>query len=825
MPIDLSVLCRQVTPENAVLILGAGASIPSGGPSGQELANELSDHFQIGKGLGLSLSDLTTLIERRRTRRELVEFICKRVERLQPTGGLLNLPMLGWSSIFSTNYDDLVEKAFKKTSIPLSVYSSNYDFTAAGEAPGQSLYKFHGTIWKDESLGFKERMVITEPDFDKVEDYRSVLYRRLADFLHTKSVLIVGNSLVDPDLKRLVDDALRAKSSQGAPGKIYLFVYSPNPDMAEIYESRGVSVCFGGIDDLAFSLIKASPSEQLVLSVTSDVLDVAPALHSCTFSVRTQLNNETGNLAKMFNGRPATYGDIKSGWTFERDVVAKIETQFVSEGGKPFALVLGAAGVGKSSAARSILHLLDGRDVPCWEHKGDFELDDNSWIKVNDELGKRSQIGILLVDDAHNHLRQLNRLIERLAGSEKQCLGLLLVSSKAHWNPRIKSPHLFPNSETYELSRLSDSELMRLLDLLDQRHEIRALVESSFLGYSRNQRLDRLRQRCDADMFVCLKNIFGFQSIDQIILEEFNSLSDDLQQIYRQVGGMQAIGVRVHRELVRRITGLQANQIARTLDDLDGIIEEYEVSQRNGIYGWRLRHQIISLLIAKYKFSSQDDIYDLFDLVISSINPTYQLEVQSISDMCDLDTGVVRIANQGRQNVLLRKMITLAPSERVPRHRLIHNLIDMGEFEIAEAEIKSFEKDIKTDGPLLRYKVRLKLGLARQMPGISDGDRASIVLEGASIAENAIRKFPDDKNIFRAHLDCGIAYYKYTGKADVFERAMSLALEAQSRILDPDLRSIISKYVRISDEIGMRVDLDDRVRQEMANAPKDADED
>src|SRR5699024_8873972 len=126
---------------------------------------------------------------------------------------------------------------------------------------------------------------------------------------------------------------------------------------------------------------------------------------------------------------------------------------------------------------------------------------------------------------------------------------------------------------------------------------------------------------------------------------------------------------------------------------------------KHGIYGWRLRHQIISLLIAKYKFSSQEEIYSLFDLVISNINPTYKLELQSISDMCDLDTVIVRVLDQEKQNVLLRKMITLAPSERVPRHRLIHNLIDLEHFDVAESEIRSFEKDIKADGPISRYKV------------------------------------------------------------------------------------------------------------------------
>lgn len=822
MPIDLSVLTRQVLPENTVLVLGAGASIPSGAPSGSELARALEDHFSVGKGLGLSLSDLSTLVERRASRRDLVDFICSKIETLKPTGGILNIPSFCWASIFTTNYDDLVEKSFKKANIPLSVYSSNYDFWPTGENNHQSLFKFHGTLRKDESLGHKERMVITEPDFDKVEDYRTVLYRRLADLLHSKSVLIVGNSLVDPDLRRLIDDALRAKSTQGAPGKIYLFVYQQNPDIAEIYEARGVSVCFGSIDDLALSLLKLSPSAQLALSVTNDVLDVVPSLHPATTSVKTQVSNETGDLKKMFNGKPATYGDIKSGWTFERDIIAELETQFVSDEGKPFALILGAAGVGKTSISRAILSLLDSRDVPCWEHKGDFDLDDDAWLKVNSELAKRSQIGVLFIDDAHYHLRAINRLIEKLVFEKDHCLGLILASSKAHWNPRIKSAEFFPHTKSYELSKLSDVELMRLLDLLDSKTEIRSLVESSFLGYSRNQRLNRLRQRCDSDMFVCLKNIFGFQSIDQIILEEFNSLSEDLQGVYRYVGGMQAIGVRVHREIVRRITGLRANQVGRVLDDLDGIIEEYDIKPKDGVYGWRVRHPIISLLIAKYKFSTQDEIYGLFDDVISKLNPSYKLEVQSISDMCDLDTGVVRVTDQDKQNVLLRKMITLAPSARVPRHRLIHNLINMGRFDIAEAEIRIFEKALRVDAPILRYKVRHKLGLAKMMSGISDGDRASIVLDGAAIAETAVRRFPDDKNIFRAFLDSGIDYYKYTGKADLFERAMSLAVDAQSRILDPDLRSIISKYMRISDEIGVKIDTDG-LQLEKAAGTLDAD--
>ncbi|WP_273771993.1 SIR2 family NAD-dependent protein deacylase [Brucella intermedia] len=270
MTIDISVLARQIAPQNTVLVLGAGASIPSGAPSGKELAKDLEAKFKVGEGLGLSLSDIATLIERRVNRRELIEFICNKVENITPSGGILSIPLLDWAAIFTTNYDTLVEKAFKKSGVSLSVYSSNYDFSKSSNSNSQSLYKFHGTAGKDDSLGFKERMVITGPDYDKVEDFRTILYKRLAEYMHSKSVIIIGNSLEDPDLRKIVDDAVSAKSNEGAPGKIFLLVYNKNDDLAEIYESRGIIVCFGGIDDFFHSVLKEAPSGHGVLPISPD---------------------------------------------------------------------------------------------------------------------------------------------------------------------------------------------------------------------------------------------------------------------------------------------------------------------------------------------------------------------------------------------------------------------------------------------------------------------------------------------------------------------------------------------------------------------------
>ncbi len=805
MPIDLTILARQVEPARTTLVLGAGVSIPSGAPSGTDLRDHLGERFEIEGYSNFDLADLCTIIEARCERFPLVQAVRKRISHLQPTGGLLSLPRFDWGGIFTTNYDDLVEKAYRRSNKAIRAISTNHDFSGEGLTDEQHIYKFHGTVEKDVSTGERSRLILTSTDYDQVTSYRELLYSRLQDCLFTKSVLIIGQSLVDRDLRALVDEAQRLKNNANAPGRIYLLIFQRNDDLATVFEARGLTVCFGGIDDFADALVQAAPTEQLVMSVTPDVLGIAPDVEPATTTVSIERANQTGHLERMFSGRSASYADIARGWTFDRDVVDQLEGQHIDPESRRVSIVLGVAGVGKSTAVRIALSRLSQRDVECWEHRLDFALGVDGWLKINDELARRKKVGVLFIDEAHRFLRGINELIEKLSARDDWSLHLILVSSRPHWNPRLKTAELYKNSREYELSRLSAHEINGLLDLLDGSPDIRALVEDSFLGFSRPERFDRLKERCDADMFVCMKNIFGFQGIDAIILEEFASLNPDLQEIYRLVAGMQAIGARVHRELVRRLTGLQADMVPRVLEDLDGIVEEYTVSARDGIYGWRVRHPVIATTLAKYKYSDLGELYSLFERVVDSINPAYRFEAQSIVEMCDLETGVTRLPDRQKQNVLLRRMISAAPSLRVPRHRLIHNLIRLDQFDVAETEIRIFERELTTDGPILRYKVRLKLGLARRTEGILDQDRASLVNEASGMALRCIERFPDDKNMYRIYLEVGVEWFRYTGDPGVFEEGMRTAADAQERLLDPELRGIISGFLRKGEEMGLQV--------------------
>jgi len=317
-----------------------------------------------------------------------------------------------------------------------------------------------------------------------------------------------------------------------------------------------------------------------------------------------------------------------------------------------------------------------------------------------------------------------------------------------------------------------------------------------FSGFSWQERHRRLVDRCEKDFFVCLKNIFAHESLDDIILREFASLEISLQEIYRHVAAMENAGVRVHRQLIIRLLGIPAGKTASILDQLTDIVNEYDVDVKEGIYGWRCRHGVIAGIVTKYKFSDIDRTIDLFEKVIDAIRPTFDIEIRTIRDLCNFDTGIARFPSKDTQNRLLRRLMSVAPGERVPRHRLIRNLIDQGAYDKAETEIRIFIHDFGSDGPVHRYKVNLMVERAKNAPGLLIEDRIAILEQGQQLAIAGIEKYPYNKNLLAAYAELGIVFFQKTGSYDFYDDAMAKLKIAEDRNGDPDISRVILRLER-----------------------------
>ncbi len=793
MTANIDSFVAGLRPENTVLFLGSGSSIPSGAPSVPALMAMLRTDFSIANET-LSLSEISSIVEKNVGRQRLIEKLRELYKKKKSTGGLAIIPLYKWKSIYTTNYDELVEYSYKKYGKTIDVITTDFDFSGRNNSSECTIYKLHGTINKDVADGSLSRIIITEDDYTLTESYRESIYDKFKGDLIGADLVIVGYSLTDSHIKDIVDRALKIRLALGgALGKISVLLFQHDEDRAALLEDKGFEVCFGGVDEFFAALARAKPEAEPDTELCESIVDQYPKVKAVTVDVSHAASQLPSDFSRIFNGNPASYADIAAKVTFDRDVVSKICPGFLT-GTVQTAIILGVSGVGKTTAARQVLIRMQEEGWSAWEHSSSFDLDAAGWIKIARDLDTMGQSGVLLIDDAHFQLPKICELTDELERQELKSLRLLLVSARYQWTLRTKSPSLMRIGRDFPMSRLSIGEIERLLRLADTNEVVRPLVEKTFGGYSYSERKRRLTDRCGADMFVCLKNIFATEKFDDIILREYAELEPAYADIYKLVAAMEHAGVRVHRQLVIRLLGIPAQEIGRLLGHLDGIVTEYDISHREGLFGWRVRHTVIAGIIVKYKFHEQSDLRALFERVIEAVSPAFELELRTIREICNTDTGIPSISDLDEQNRLLRRMISRAPGERVPRHRLIRNLIEQGHFDIAEQEIRQFRNDLNPDGPLARYEIKLRLARARNSPGLLEEDRLTLMKQAKDMAVASVQRYNQNRSVHGAFCDVGLEWYRTTGDISVFDLAISTFKAAEARHGDEEMTRMIRQY-------------------------------
>ncbi|WP_420860332.1 SIR2 family protein [Algirhabdus cladophorae] len=793
MVISVNTLVSNILPSQTVLLFGAGASLPSGAPSVGKLINDL-DALLTEDTTGFSFAEVCSLVELKKSRKELVRQVRNSFRGLKPTGGIQSIADYDWVSIFTTNYDDLVERGFSKKNKQIRIYSTNFDFGDPCPPNSTPIFKIHGTIGLDVSDGHRSRMILTEEDNDLVEDYREALYDRMKNDLNANDVVIIGQSLSDPDLDALVKRAIRLNRKSGSAKKIFLLLYTEDHNRALLMERKGIQVAFGGIDEFFFELAKQSEQLVEVIDSSDDPVSERPILRAITLDIKHQFDLGNADFGKMFAGGAASYCDLRAGFCFQRTQKDRIVGRLKST--EQFSMILGSSGVGKTTLARQVACDLVESGYLGWEHNPDREFFAREWLGVAAQLQHDGKDGILVLDNAHLYIQDINLLVNQMSDEGYVRLRLILASARNHWKPRVKSPNLFKLGSVVDLSSLDSSEIGSLLALVEKVPEISRLVDRSFRGFTLQERRRRLVDRCNKDFFVCMKNIFANDSFDTIILQEFSSINPDYQSVYKAVCALESFGVRVHRQLVIRLLQISAQDVSLVLGNLEGLVDEYPINSRESIYGWSGRHPVISEIISKHKFNAQEEIYGLLKQVIKNISPSYDVEIRTLRQLCGFDGGLSKLADQGEQNELLRMMISVAPKERVPRHRLINNLIRCGNFSDAETEIRVFENDLRADGPVKRYKVRLLLERAVSTVGLMIEDKAAMLNDAYSASSSILSGDKFHRQNLQLHADVCLELYRVSGDYGFVDEVLDAMKYAEREVGDPDITRAIQRFER-----------------------------
>jgi HEAT repeat protein len=227
-------LIEQFARGNGVLFVGAGVSLGAGLPDWNGLMERLKSEIENCPPRA-SHTDIAQYYILQNSRNRLVSRLRNELNSidLDPTLVHSRLISLGASSIFTTNFDNLLEKALERGKIKYSKVISSVD-SSFWTSDHVQLVKLHG------DLDLPESLVITSSDYEKYFTAHPALTRILAIALQTRTVLLVGYSVSDIDFKFILT---QVQDESGAYArKAFALMFDAPELVIKDMEFRGIKV-------------------------------------------------------------------------------------------------------------------------------------------------------------------------------------------------------------------------------------------------------------------------------------------------------------------------------------------------------------------------------------------------------------------------------------------------------------------------------------------------------------------------------------------------------------------------------------------------------
>lgn len=544
-----------------VLFLGAGASIPSGAPTGAMLSRILTQAF-FPDEKERQLSDISGRVEIKFGRSKLVSVIRENISKITPSETLKQLPNFNFSNIFTTNYDELIEKSYQIQGVKLPVIKSNRDYSFDYRQYNTMLFKLHGCITEDRCDGLPHGMIITDEDYLTYGNFRHIGFKYFEQSLATSNVVFVGYSMQDSNIRDYVEKAIALCNKQECPGQAFLILYEEDEIESIRWQNRGLRVAYGDLDSLLNSLATTDTNTRAVsiFSPISHAQKHSIASEICSVNPEKE-KTKAGNIRRLISGSELSYGDINDGNAFPRSCASEIVQQIMSSSSASIHLLLGPSGAGKTSAGRLALASLSSRGVICYEHKSNLPVDLATWRDIDQEHAKKQERACLFLDEPNASQFAVNNLASFLMDGSRHALSLIIAYHPSIWSYRTKSSSLIKNSIIHNMSSLTASDINYIANFIRRRPEVSALLSADIQRMSHQEIVGTIRKRANSDLFVSLKYLFETKSLDEIVLKEFDKLGKnkpekirtDIRSLYETVAFLEAVGRHVHRQMVLRV--------------------------------------------------------------------------------------------------------------------------------------------------------------------------------------------------------------------------------------------------------------------------------
>ena len=678
-------LATEITNGDVVLLFGAGASIMAKKgrvkkvPSTTELAVLLAERFldaeasEAAKERYLSLDRCAEYAIAKSDLVTVQKFIAQELSGFTPTEAHMTIPQLSWRGLATTNYDCLIEDAYEASKknarqkvVPFHKSGQPIERCDLGAVP---LLKLHGCITRPDDTEIP--FILTPDQYVRHRKNRENLFRRMKDWAAESTIVFVGHSGYDSNIRLILDEICEEVKSRK---KFYIVKPGSKDYEVESWNEKNVEILNMTFDEFAESVIDlASPFQGLGNMVTqSDVIASIPATEFKSYAQGTQLflEHEVDYVNYMqppkkispelfFKGGGERWQGVVYDYDAKRNLTETLLKEQVldklEEKGVLVSLVVSHAGAGKSVLLeRTAVELARDFDQPTLYLRPAGTLDSRAIV---DFCNRQKCRVFLFVDDAIRNASDITKL-HKAATESHVDLSIFTEARLNEWNAfdhRVKDL----TTAEHQLRYLAENEIRKIIAKLEQ---FSCLFELS--DASPDERFNAFKERAGRQLLVALHEATRAGTFREIVLDEYRKITPLVaQRLYLTVCVFHRLGIPVRAGIINRLYDIPfeefkedffqpLEQVVRTVDDI-----------RHNDRAYRARHRDIADIVFRGALSNVDDRMEFYIGAIKYLNLDFKTDDDAFQRLMSSRAVVEFFSNPKHGEEIYREAMNIAPDD------------------------------------------------------------------------------------------------------------------------------------------------------------------
>ncbi len=647
-----TVLVESVKGQRCVLFLGAGASKEALNSDGHRPpdANQLRDILAMKFfSKPMPNRDVMAVAEMAIANNSSAPLVYEEVRKafigFEPQVTHQLLPTFAWKAIATTNYDTIVEDAYKKVSskiqeiVPLVKDDEPIDEKLREFTNPVPYLKLHGCLNHIHDRDIPP--VLSREVYSKYSENRTRLFSRLKEMAFEHTFIFVGYRLDDTHIRDLI-------YSLEAGRRPRWYLVTPNAEAEDLafWGTKNVELIKSSFGDFMSALNDTVPPLSRRLRHSLDVTDSPVRKFFKTQIVESDatgqsLSNDLTFIHAEMPLEPQTaeqfYSGYDIGWAaivkrldvrrqVEDDILYKAVLENEMPNGPVLITVKGPAGSGKTVALkRTAFEAATASNVLALWFNQSGVLRPDVFSELHELTG---QTIYLFIDDVALHIQGIQTLLHH---ARVNSLPLVVIGAErdSDWNTYCGSLEAeFPGPEL-KVRYLSRQEIIGLLDLLDKHSCLGLLAHEP-----KDERIRQFENVAERQLLVALHQLTQGRPFEDVLRQEHQRISpQQARQLYLDIATMHQFSVSARAGTISRISGITFSDYQeKFFAPLQNIVRA-EMDKYSRDYSYKTRHARVAQLVFKQACPTDDEKAEQFVRLISGLDFGYSSDSRALEQI------------------------------------------------------------------------------------------------------------------------------------------------------------------------------------------------